>query len=196
MQSRVGRNGVLFKLFKFATMLKVSSSIGTGTVTMKDDPRILPVGKFLRKTKINELPQLLNVFLGDMSLIGPRPQTPSCFEVFSKTSQEEIVKLRPGLSGIGPIIFRQEESILAGNNNNLDFYNNVIGPYKGNVEAWYVERQSMAIYFTLILLTVWVVIFSNSSLIWKLFKSLPEPPHNLQHALNFPISGRKPTHEE
>ena len=70
MQERVGRHGELFKLFKFATMLKDSPNLGTGTVTMKGDPRILPVGKFLRKTKINELPQLLNIFFGDMSVIG------------------------------------------------------------------------------------------------------------------------------
>ena len=72
MQERIGRNGRLFKLIKFATMLKNSPNLGTGTVTMKHDPRILPVGKFLRKTKINELPQLLNILLGDMSVVGPR----------------------------------------------------------------------------------------------------------------------------
>ena len=71
-QERIGKDGKVFKLFKFATMLKDSPNIGTGTVTMKGDPRILPVGKFLRKTKINELPQLLNIFFGDMSVIGPQ----------------------------------------------------------------------------------------------------------------------------
>ena len=71
LQERIGKNGKLFKLFKFATMLKDSPNLGTGTVTMKNDPRILPVGKFLRTTKNNELPQLLNIFLGDMSIIGP-----------------------------------------------------------------------------------------------------------------------------
>ena len=78
-QERIGKNGELFKLFKFATMLKDSPNLGTGTVTMKNDPRILPVGKFLRTSKINELPQLLNIFLGDMSIIGPRPLTPQTF---------------------------------------------------------------------------------------------------------------------
>ena len=71
MQKRMGKHGRLFKLIKFATMVKNSPNLGTGTVTMKQDPRVLPVGKFLRKTKINELPQLLNILLGDMSVIGP-----------------------------------------------------------------------------------------------------------------------------
>ena len=84
LQERIGKGGGKFKLFKFATMLKNSPNIGTGTVTMKDDPRVLPVGTFLRKTKINELPQLLNIFFGDMSFIGPRPLTPQNFRKYSK----------------------------------------------------------------------------------------------------------------
>ena len=94
LQERIGKNGNLFKLFKFATMLKDSPNFGTGTVTMKNDPRILPVGKFLRTSKINELPQLLNIFLGDMSIIGPRPQTQRCFDAFPLSSQNEIIKVR------------------------------------------------------------------------------------------------------
>jgi len=186
LQERVGKNRVLFKLFKFATMIKDSPSMGTGTVTMKGDPRVLPVGKFLRKTKINELPQLLNIFLGDMSVIGPRPQTPRCFEVFPPDSQTIIVQVKPGLSGIGPIVFRGEEDILDGHAGTLDFYDNVIGPYKGKVEAWYSDKQHLSVYFTLIFLTVWVVCFPKSDLIWRAFKSLPSPPDNLRDELNFP----------
>ena len=70
LQERVGQAGEKFKLFKFATMLKNSPNIGTGTVTMRGDPRVLPIGRFLRKTKINELPQLLNIFFGDMLLVS------------------------------------------------------------------------------------------------------------------------------
>ena len=90
-QSRVGLKGRQFKLYKFATMLKDSPNLGTGTVTVKDDPRILPIGRFLRKTKVNEFPQLINVLIGDMSVIGPRPQTQRCFDAFPKSSQIEIV---------------------------------------------------------------------------------------------------------
>jgi lipopolysaccharide/colanic/teichoic acid biosynthesis glycosyltransferase len=186
LQERVGKNREMFKLFKFATMLKDSPSMGTGTVTMKNDPRILPAGKFLRKTKINELPQLLNVFIGHMSLVGPRPQAPRCFDAFPVESQDIIVQVKPGLSGIGPIVFRGEEDILGGHSGTLDFYDTVIGPYKGDVEAWYVGKQGLITYFSLIVLTVWVVLFPKSDLVWRLFNDLPSPPDILNKDLNFP----------
>ena len=186
LQERVGKNREMFKLFKFATMLKDSESMGTGTVTIKNDPRVLPAGKFLRKTKINELPQLLNVFFGQMSLVGPRPQAPKCFEAFPLESQDIIAEVKPGLSGIGPIVFRGEEDILEGHSGTLDFYDNVIGPYKGKVEAWYIKKQGLIAYFSLILLTVWVVLFPKSDLVWRLFKDLPSPPDVLKRDLNFP----------
>ena len=186
LQERVGKNREMFKLFKFATMLKDSPSMGTGTVTMKNDPRVLPAGKFLRKTKINELPQLLNVFIGHMSLVGPRPQAPRCFDAFPVESQDIIVQVKPGLSGIGPIVFRGEEDILEGHSGTLDFYDHVIGPYKGDVEAWYVGKQGLNAYFSLTLLTVWVVFFPKSDLVWRLFKDLPSPPDILKKDLNFP----------
>lgn len=97
LQQRVGKEGKPFDLLKFATMLKNSPHMATGTVTVKNDPRILPMGHFLRKTKINEMPQLVNILKGDMSIIGPRPQTQRCFDAFSKNVQKEIVKVRPGL---------------------------------------------------------------------------------------------------
>ena len=109
LQDRVGKNGKVFKLFKFATMLKDSPNIGSGTLTIKNDPRILPVGKLLRKTKINELPQLLNIFFGDMSLIGPRPLAIQNFNSYSKEIQNTITLVRPGLSGIGSIILEMKK---------------------------------------------------------------------------------------
>lgn len=185
-QDRVGRNREMFKLFKFVTMLKDSPNIGTGTVTMKNDPRILPVGALLRKTKINELPQLLNVLFGHMSLIGPRPQAPRCFAAFPVKAQQIIGQLNPGLSGIGSIIFRGEEDILEGHSGTLDFYDNVISPYKGDVEAWFLGKQTLGVYFALILLTVWVVLFPKSNIVWRIFKDLPPPPVILRDDLNFP----------
>ncbi|ATX82000.1 Sugar transferase involved in LPS biosynthesis (colanic, teichoic acid) [Mariprofundus ferrinatatus] len=184
LQERVGKNGKLFKLYKFATMLKDSPNIGSGTVTMKGDPRVLPVGRFLRKTKINELPQLLNVFLGDMSIVGPRPQAERCFNAFPDDMQKIIIKVKPGLSGIGPIVFRGEEDILAGHAGSLDFYDQVIAPYKGMVEAWYVDHQTLRVYFSVIAVTVWVVLFPNSDLVWRAFDGLPVPPDELKSALN------------
>ena len=180
-QQRVGKDGKMFGLLKFATMLKDSANIGTGTVTVKNDPRVLPIGKFLRKSKINELPQLLNIFLGDMSVIGPRPQTQRCFLAFPQSSQDAIMQVKPGLSGIGSIIFRDEESILDDESiDRLKFYDDVIAPYKGELEQWYVKHHNLYTYFMLIGLTVWVVIFSDSKVYKSIFKDLPEVPRQLE----------------
>lgn len=183
LQNRVGKNGKPFALYKFATMLKNSPSIGTGTVTLKDDPRILPAGKFLRKTKINELPQLLNILNGSMSIIGPRPQTQRCFDAFPLRSQEAIVKVRPGLSGIGSIVFRDEEEMMHGHQDPNYFYDQVIMPYKGQLEEWYVQNQSLYTYFMLIALTVWVVLVPGTGAVWKVFGNLPKPDQELAVAL-------------
>ena len=180
LQERVGKDGKRFKLLKFATMLKNSPNIGAGTITVKNDPRILPFGKFLRKTKINELPQLLNVLLGDMSLVGPRPQTIRCFSAFPKHLQSEIILVKPGLSGIGSIIFRGEENILDQNENSDVFYDNVIAPYKGEVELWYVKNYNIRTYLKLIFITVWIVCVPTSKLVWAVFGDLPKPPRDLK----------------
>ena len=179
-QNRVGLGGKYFKLLKFATILKDSPNIGTGTLTVKDDPRVLAIGRILRKTKINELPQLINIFNGDMSIIGPRPQTKRCFNAFPPSSQNEIIKVRPGLSGIGSIIFRDEENMMYANNNPDKFYNEIVMPYKGSLEDWYVSHQNIASYFSLISLTILVVLGFGSDLVWKLFKDLPPPPEELK----------------
>ena len=176
LQDRIGRQGKVFKLYKFATMLKNSPNIGTGTVTLYNDPRGLPLGGFLRTTKINELPQLINIFWGDMSVIGPRPQTKRCFGALPAQSQKEIIKVRPGLSGIGSIVFRNEEEMMHANNDPDKFYDEIIMPYKGKLEEWYVRNLSIKLYFKLILLTIHVVLFNNVKTVWVMFKKLPEPP--------------------
>ena len=178
-QSRVGRGGKHFKLYKFATMLKDSPNMGTGTVTVKNDPRVLPMGGFLRKTKINELPQLINIFNGDMSVIGPRPQTQRCFDAFPLSSQSEIIKVRPGLSGIGSIVFRNEEEMMHANNDPDKFYDEIVMPYKGKLEEWYVRNLSIGLYFQLILITIYVVLFTSGKTVWAVLKKLPDPPKSL-----------------
>lgn len=179
MQQRVGLGGQPFGLLKFATMLKDSPNIGTGTVTLKDDPRVLPLGRLLRRTKINELPQLLNIFRGDMSIVGPRPQTRRCFDAFPPASQAEIVKVRPGLSGVGSIVFRDEEDLMHGHPDPTRFYDDAIAPYKGLLEEWYVANQGLRTYLLSIAITAWVVLFPESRMIWKTFPTLPKPPTEL-----------------
>jgi lipopolysaccharide/colanic/teichoic acid biosynthesis glycosyltransferase len=183
-QQRVGMGGRMFGLFKFATMLKNSPSLGTGTVTLRDDPRILPFGKLLRKTKINELPQLWNILKGDMSIVGPRPQTRRCFDAFPARAQAAILQVRPGLSGIGSIVFRGEEDLMHGHADPNRFYDEVIAPYKGELEEWYVANQGLRTYLLGIVLTVWVVLIPRSVITWAAFKTLPRPPAELAVALN------------
>jgi lipopolysaccharide/colanic/teichoic acid biosynthesis glycosyltransferase len=185
LQERIGKGGKKFNLFKFATMLKNSPNIGTGTITMRSDPRVLPVGKFLRKTKINELPQLLNICFGDMSVIGPRPLTTQTFGAYSESTQGLITQVRPGLSGVGSIIFRREEEIMHGAKASVDFYANVIAPYKGSLEEWFVSNKSLYIYLVAIFVTAWAVLVPSTKIVWKVFKDLPEPPVELKQILNF-----------
>lgn len=182
-QQRVGRGGKPFGLYKFATMLKNSPNLGTGTVTVKNDPRVLPLGRILRKTKINELPQLLNIFKGDMSIIGPRPQTQRCFDAFPARSQAEIIKVRPGLSGIGSIVFRNEEELMHASEQPERFYDEVIMPYKGALEEWYVANQGLWTYLAAIFVTAWVVLFPTSRLAWRVFQQLPAVPAELAGAV-------------
>ena len=183
-QQRVGKDGKMFGLLKFATMLKDSPNMGTGTITVKGDPRVLPFGKFLRKTKINELPQLINILKGDMSIIGPRPQDKRCFVVFNDEDQENIKKVRPGLSGVGSIIFRDEESYLEKQESleeKEDFYDNVISPYKGKVESWYVKHQNIGLYFKLIWLTILAVISPSTKIDFeKIYSDFPPMPKELR----------------
>jgi lipopolysaccharide/colanic/teichoic acid biosynthesis glycosyltransferase len=182
-QQRVGKDGKPFGLLKFATMLKDSPNMGTGTITVKNDPRVLPMGGFLRKTKINELPQLINILKGDMSIIGPRPQDNRCFVVFDKEDQENITKVRPGLSGVGSIIFRDEESLLDGQESleaKEAFYDDVISPYKGKVESWYVNHQGIGMYFKLIWLTILAVLSPNAKIDFeKEYSDFPKKPKEL-----------------
>lgn len=184
-QERIGKDFKKFKLFKFATMLKNSPNMGTGTVTMSEDPRVLPIGKFLRRTKINELPQLLNIFFGDMSIIGPRPLTTQAFGAYSEDVKNLIKQVRPGLSGVGSIIFRDEEEIMHDATASIDFYANVIAPYKGALEKWFVLNKNLYIYFVAIIVTAWTVLFPKTRIAWSVFKDLPEPPIELKQVLNF-----------
>lgn len=175
-QERVGKGGRLFGLYKFATMLRDSPSLPGGLLTQKGDARILPFGRILRASKINEIPQLLNVLRGDMSLIGPRPQAKSHFDVFPEHVREEIIKVRPGLSGIGSIMFRDEDLILAQcHRDEHEFYAQDIAPYKGKLEIWYIRHHSVMLDLLLIGLTIGVVLFPRMRLPRKLRRELPIP---------------------
>jgi len=184
LQERVGKDKKIFKLFKFATMIKDSPNIGTKTLTIKDDPRILPMGHFLRKYKINELPQLLNVFIGQMSLIGPRPLTLDTFEQYSEKQKSILRSLSPGLSGVGSIYFRNEEDFLTDKNMSEEFYKNYILPYKAELEIWFFYNKSIRTYFILIFITVFAIFTNKINFLELFFKNLPTPSSELKKLIN------------
>ena len=177
LQNRVGYKNKDFKIIKFATMLSNSANMGSGSLTLKNDPRVLPFGTFLRKTKINELPQILNIIIGDLSIVGPRPQMQVDFEKYSDEVQKKIYNVRPGLTGIGSIIFRDEESLIslaAENENPHDYYKRVIAPYKGELEIWYHSHRSVFLDSQLIFMTAWAIVYPETRLYEKWFEDLPE----------------------
>ena len=177
LQTRVGYKNQNFKILKFATMLSNSANMGSGSLTLKNDPRVLPFGSFLRKTKINELPQILNIIIGDLSIVGPRPQMQVDFEKYSDDVQGKIYNVRPGLTGIGSIIFRDEESLIslaAENENPHVFYKRVIAPYKGELEIWYHSHRSLFLDFQLIFITAWAIVVPETRLYEKWFHDLPK----------------------
>ena len=175
-QERLGYKNKPFQIWKFATMLKNSLQIGSGSITLKNDFRVTRVGKFLRKTKINELPQIINILKGDISFVGPRPLILSSFEVYSENIQSKIYNVKPGLTGVGSIIFRDEESLLSSikDEDPHTYYQKVIAPYKGELELWYRNNQSFIVDFKILIVTVWVVLFPKSKLISKSFKGIPK----------------------
>ena len=177
---RVGFKGKTFKLIKFSTMLKDSPNLGTKDITVRNDPRVFPFGRFLRKTKINELPQILNVIKGDMSIIGPRPLTHRNFNFYPEEAKNNISKLKPGLSGIGSIVFRDEEAILSTYKTSLDnFYKLNISPYKGELETWYLNHQNTWLDFKLMALTALIIIHPSID-INIFFKGLPKRPYLIE----------------
>ena len=182
LQKRLGYLNNEFKIIKFATMVKNSPNIGTGSLTLRGDPRVLPFGNFLRKSKINELPQIFNVIIGNMSIVGPRPQMKVDFDKFPPKKRNEIYKSKPGITGIGSIIFRDEEKWISNfNGDKHEFYKNKIAPYKADVELWYYKNQSMFVDVKLVILTAWVIIFTNSDFVERIFKSLPKKPSYLNN---------------
>jgi len=174
-QERYGIYNSKFKIWKFATMLKNSMNMGTGSITLKNDPRVTKIGSFLRKTKINELPQIVNILKGDISLVGPRPLVEKTFLAYNQDIRSKIYNVKPGLTGIGSIIFRDEESIISAvkDEDPIDFYKRVIAPYKGELEMWYQNNNSLFLDLQLIFMTAWIILFPKSRLYEKWFKDLP-----------------------
>jgi lipopolysaccharide/colanic/teichoic acid biosynthesis glycosyltransferase len=183
-QKRVGLNMNEFEIIKFSTMTQQNTNKISDYVTVDNDPRVSKIGKFFRDTKINELPQLFNILKGDMSLIGPRPLPIETFKMYDKSIQEIIVKKKPGLSGIGSVIFSEENKLL-NRNDNLDFYFNVIQPYKGKLEKWFVENYSFQLCIKILIITFIKIFFKKTRVHWLFLKKAPIPPISLKKILRY-----------
>lgn len=163
-QPRIGMKKEVFTCWKFVTMRSDSEETGTGKITIKNDPRVTPIGQFLRKTKLNELPQFINVLKGDMSLVGPRPLTPEGFGFYMPDIQDVISRVKPGITGIGSIVFRDEEQILGKTDKPYEqVYREEISPYKGALEEWYIRHHSTWLDLKILFLTVLAVIYPGYS---------------------------------
>ena len=159
-------------------MLKDSIKMKGGLITTKKDPRITPMGGFLRKSKINELPQLLNIFFGHMSVVGPRPVMQKSFDAYPEDVKQVIYDAKPGLTGIGSLVFRDEEELITAvrdrGGDTWGFYKNTIYPHKGKLEQWYQKNQSFWTDLKIIFATAWVVIIPKSNIVYSWFKELPK----------------------
>jgi lipopolysaccharide/colanic/teichoic acid biosynthesis glycosyltransferase len=182
LQERVGLNNKHFNIYKFATMLKDSPQMPGGLITTKKDPRITPMGGFLRNSKINELPQLLNILKGEMSIVGPRPVMQKSFNTYPEDVKRVIYKTKPGLTGIGSIVFRDEEELITRVQNEggdtWDYYKNVIYPHKGKLEKWYQQNQSLRTDIKIVFITAWVILFPESKIVYSWFPDLPRRVYN------------------
>lgn len=155
-QLRVGKNGKLFRLNKFRTM-RVLKEAESGSFDAGNSSRITPLGKFLRKTKLDELPQLFNVLAGDMSIVGPRPEVKQWTEVYPE-KWAIVHSVRPGITDNASILFRNEEDILAASSNPTETYKTEILPKKLELYIDYVNNQSFLGDIKIILKTIYTVI--------------------------------------
>jgi lipopolysaccharide/colanic/teichoic acid biosynthesis glycosyltransferase len=156
-QERVGRNARVFRIYKFRTMYTHPSGISR-ELTVKGDVRITRVGSFLRKYKMDELPQLVNVLVGDMSLVGPRPEVPRYVQHWDSNSRETILSVRPGITDLASIEFRNENDMLEGSDDPENKYLRDIAPEKNRLAVEYVQNWTLGMDFKILFRTVLAVI--------------------------------------
>ena len=153
---RVGKDEVVFEMYKFRTMVVNADTLG-GSLTTYRDTRITPIGRFLRWTKLDELPNLINVIKGEMSLIGPRPEAPDYVKYYTEV-QKQVLQVKPGMTGPSQLANRDEEEKLKGQQDAEHYYITELMPKKLALDLHYVATQSIASDIGWLLKTVWVVI--------------------------------------
>lgn len=155
-QERIGKDGKEFRIFKFRTMVVDAEKKGM-QITVDGDSRITKLGHFLRKSKIDELPQLINVLIGDMSFVGPRPEVPKYVAMYDE-NQRSILKIRPGITDIASIEYRDENLLLAKSKNPEETYIQEIMPRKIELNVEYIKKISLTYDIRLILKTICKII--------------------------------------
>ena len=173
-QDRIGYRNQPFRIIKFCSMREGSDQLGS--VTRRGDPRVLPVGRVLRATKLNELPQLINVLAGHMSIVGPRPLVDEGFRMYPMDAQLGIfASTKPGLTGMGSVVFRNEEELLAESpTDDNRAYREDIMPLKAQLELWYVRSKTTRLDTAIILATATLIVFPHNKLFMRLIPSLPD----------------------
>jgi len=156
-QERVGLNGRPFKVLKFRTMVVDAEKQGA-KVTMGGDSRITQTGQWLRKYKIDELPQLINVLKGEMSLVGPRPEVPEYVAFYSEQQKKTVLSVLPGITDIASIEFRNENDLLVGSTDPIKDYKEKILPIKISYYEEYVKKRSLWLDFKIIFKTMYVIV--------------------------------------
>ncbi len=154
---RVGSNGREFQIYKFRTMKECPESYRGSKVTPENDSRVTSIGRWLRDTKINELPQLWNVFKGDMSLVGPRPEDPEIVATWSDNVRREVLSVRPGITSPASVLYRNEEALL-NHNNVMQTYLHSVLPSKLRLDQLYVRHRSLALDLDILLWTALVLL--------------------------------------
>lgn len=178
LQNRIGLNNKDFKIIKFSSMLKNSMDLPGGSITIRNDPRVTRTGKTLRFTKLNELPQLFNVLIGDMSFVGPRPLVTKGFNLYPPDVKAFLYKSKPGITGISSVVFRDEEIFVTKSKMDPhEYYKKHIFPFKGQLEEWYYNNKSLWVDFIILFLTGIKILFPNSKLEYSFFPSLPKSKH-------------------
>jgi len=156
-QERVGRFGVPFRIYKFRTMIVEAEKIGK-QITVGDDQRITQSGRFLRKYKLDELPQLINVLMGDMSLVGPRPEVPRYVAEYPEDIRRIVLSVPPGITDFASIEYKDENTILAQSANPEAAYIHEVLPHKLEYCRRYVQQRSLWLDLVLVLRTLRAII--------------------------------------
>jgi lipopolysaccharide/colanic/teichoic acid biosynthesis glycosyltransferase len=159
---RVGKDGRSFRMYKFRTMVMEADHIGPA-ITYREDPRVTNVGKFLRRTKLDELPQLVNVLKGDMSLVGPRPEDPSYVAHYS-AQQREVLRVKPGITGLTQLEYRDEASMLEGASADEDYLSQIM-PEKLRLDLDYTQDRSLALDIKILWQTAVTLLFRDRSVL-------------------------------